>query len=180
MGEEDAFRTVYVQHHTAVYRYVRRRVPPDEAADVTAEVFTTVWRRFGDLPRERVLPWVYGIARNTVANHLRARQSAPTAVTVGEPVTAAVARDVGEQVAARDTVRRAWSVLSAADREVLALIGWEALPVRDAARTMGCSTAVFSMRLLRARERLRKALDDLENGSPQTRAADTRKVGVVQ
>ncbi|WP_405008536.1 RNA polymerase sigma factor [Kitasatospora purpeofusca] len=115
LGEEDAFRTVYVQHHTAVYRYVRRRVPPDEAADVTAEVFTTVWRRFGDLPRERVLPWVYGIARNTVANHLRARQSAPTAVTVGEPVTAAVARDVGEQVAARDTVRRAWSVLSAAD-----------------------------------------------------------------
>ncbi|MFB7672273.1 RNA polymerase sigma factor [Kitasatospora purpeofusca] len=180
MGEEDEFRAVYGEHHTAVYRYVRRRVAPEEAADVTAEVFTTVWRRFGDRPHSAVLPWLYGVARRTVANHLRARESALAAVRAGWSVTVAVARDVGEQVAARDAVQRAWSGLSPADREVLALIGWEGLTVRDAARALGCSTAVFSMRLLRARKRLRTAVDASEDGSTQTKAADTRKMGVVQ
>ncbi|GAA1398651.1 RNA polymerase sigma factor [Kitasatospora putterlickiae] len=178
MGEEDEFRAVYGAHHTAVYRYVRRRVAPGDAADVTAEVFTTVWRRFGDRPRSTVLPWLYGVARKTVANHLRARESALAAVRAGESVTVATARDVGEQVAARDAVHRAWSGLSPADREVLALIGWEGLPVRDAARALGCGTAVFSMRLLRARKRLRMALDALEADSSLPEATDTRKVEV--
>src|SRR6202012_2965598 len=52
-------------------RYARRRVAPDLAADVAAEVFVIAWRRLADLP-ESPLPWLYGVARRVVANQIRA------------------------------------------------------------------------------------------------------------
>jgi RNA polymerase sigma-70 factor (ECF subfamily) len=52
----------------------------------------------------------------------------------------------------------AWERLSAADREVLALVAWEQLSVADAARALGCSASVFSVRLHRARRRLARRL----------------------
>ncbi|MFJ4097699.1 RNA polymerase sigma factor [Kitasatospora sp. NPDC089913] len=153
---------MYVEHYPAVHRYVLRRVPPADVQDVTAEVFTTAWRRFGEVPRGAVLPWLYGVARNTVANQYRgADRDAVLAAAVGA-VAAGAVRDVGEEFTVRDTVRRAWAALSAGDRELLALIGWEGLAVRDAARVLGCSSAACSVRLMRARGRLRKALQESE------------------
>jgi RNA polymerase sigma-70 factor, ECF subfamily len=42
---------------------------------------------------------------------------------------------------------------------VLALVAWEELPVADAARALGCSAPVFSVRLHRARRRLERLLN---------------------
>ena len=50
----------------------------------------------------------------------------------------------------------AWEQLSVGDREVLALVAWEELSVADAARALGCSAPVFSVRLYRARRRLQR------------------------
>jgi RNA polymerase sigma-70 factor (ECF subfamily) len=55
-------------------------------------------------------------------------------------------------------LREAWDQLSATDREVLALVGWEQLSVADAACSLGCSALVFSVRLYRARRRLESLL----------------------
>lgn len=52
----------------------------------------------------------------------------------------------------------AWERLTAADREILALVAQEELSVADAARALGCSAPVFSVRLYRARRRLRQLL----------------------
>ena len=54
----------------------------------------------------------------------------------------------------------AFASLSERDREALALVAWEGLDSRDAARVVGCSTATFAVRLTRARARLRVALED--------------------
>jgi RNA polymerase sigma-70 factor (ECF subfamily) len=40
----------------------------------------------------------------------------------------------------------------------LALVAWEQLSVADAARALGCSAPVFSVRLHRARRRLERRL----------------------
>jgi len=47
-----------------------------------------------------------------------------------------------------------------ADREVLLLVGWEQLSLRDAAAAFGCSETTFRVRLHRARKRLRRLLPD--------------------
>jgi RNA polymerase sigma-70 factor (ECF subfamily) len=53
---------------------------------------------------------------------------------------------------------RALDQLSDGDREVLALIAWEGLSARDAARVLGCTLPAVTMRLHRARRRLSELL----------------------
>jgi RNA polymerase sigma-70 factor (ECF subfamily) len=177
----EEFRAIYARHYDAVLRYAWRRVGADDAPDVTAEVFTVVWRRAEAIPARNVLPWLYGVARKVVANHLRgAGRVERLADHPGDPSVAA--RDVADQVAARHLVHRAWLSLGEGDRELLALIGWEGLRVREAARVLGCSTATCSVRLHRARARLRQAMsreDAAETATPPhqptaVRTEDTR------
>jgi DNA-directed RNA polymerase specialized sigma24 family protein len=56
----------------------------------------------------------------------------------------------------------AFTRLSDADREVLALIAWEGLDARSAAQVLGCSAPTATMRVFRARRRLRAFLDEEE------------------
>ncbi|MDT0347025.1 RNA polymerase sigma factor [Streptomyces litchfieldiae] len=147
MGEPERFRVMYAQHYEAVLRYARRRVGEDSAPDVAADVFTTAWRRMDVVP-EDALPWLYGVARNTVASHARGERHAARLAERWEGE--GTARDAGNQVAARHLVIGAWASLREADRELLALIGWEGLTVRQAARALGCTAATCSVRLRRA------------------------------
>ena len=50
-----------------VRRFLARRTDPDTADDVLAETLLVCWRRLDDVP-EHALPWVYGVARNCLAN----------------------------------------------------------------------------------------------------------------
>lgn len=173
----DEFRAIYAEHYDAVLRYAWRRVGADAAPDLAAEVFTVVWRRLDQVPANKVLPWLYGVARKVVANHVRG--AARTEYKAGQWAgQATVSRDIADEVAVRHEVRRAWLSLGESDREVLALIGWEGLNVREAAQALGCTAATFSVRLHRARSRLRHALSRAESTStPSLKAVnmeDTR------
>ncbi|MFF0389019.1 RNA polymerase sigma factor [Kitasatospora sp. NPDC004615] len=157
MAEE--FGVLFNEQHTAVLRYVRRRAGADSADDLAAEVFVVAWRRWAEVPADP-LPWLYGVARNVVANHLRGRGRAERLAARWEAEPLPPAPDVAEEVAARDGAHAAWARLGERDREVLALIAWECLGVRQAARSLGCNPATFSVQLLRARRRLRAALNE--------------------
>ena len=50
-----------------VRRFLARRTDPDTAEDVLAETLLVCWRRLDHVP-EHALPWVYGVARNCLAN----------------------------------------------------------------------------------------------------------------
>jgi RNA polymerase sigma-70 factor, ECF subfamily len=137
------FSELYAALYGRVYAYAARRVGAESA-----------WRRFDAIPADH-LPWLYGVARHVVLRHRsqRARQAAVARALHGERVLlgATEEQDVG--------LWEAWERLSDKDREVLALIAWEELSVRDAALSLGCSPAVFSVRLHRARRRLERLLD---------------------
>src|SRR5512133_2825594 len=46
-----------------------------EAQDAVAEVFTVAWRRIADAPAEEAArPWLFAIARRTIANQQRAQR----------------------------------------------------------------------------------------------------------
>ncbi|MEV8100720.1 sigma-70 family RNA polymerase sigma factor [Kitasatospora sp. NPDC085879] len=177
MGDREAFRRVYREHYDAVYRYMIRRVGATDAADLAAEVFTVAWRRMDALPALAPLPWLYAVARNTVANHRRKAGRAEDMERSLAVEATATARDIGETVTERHTVHRAWAALRTSDQEVLALIGWEGLTVREAARVLGCSAPACSVRLMRARTRLAQALETADGARGTTETIGRASLG---
>lgn len=150
-----AFSSLYEASYGAIHAYAARRVGVDAADEVAAETFLVAWRRYDAIPAEP-LPWLYGVARNVTLRHQAAvgrRRQAQHALERERPAPAAVA-GTGDP-----RLWQAWERLRPSDREILALIAWEELTVADAARALGCSPPVFSVRLHRARRRLQQLLD---------------------
>jgi RNA polymerase sigma-70 factor (ECF subfamily) len=54
-----------------------------------------------------------------------------------------------------------------ADREILRLVAWEALPLRDAARVLECSPVAARVRYHRAKSRLGALLDTASSFRPE-------------
>ncbi|QIY96067.1 RNA polymerase sigma factor [Streptomyces sp. S1D4-11] len=72
--DEQRFTELYRQHYADISAYVRRRIDADQVTDIVAEVFATAWRRLDEIPRRAVLPWLYGVARRTLANAHRSNR----------------------------------------------------------------------------------------------------------
>ncbi|MXM68868.1 sigma-70 family RNA polymerase sigma factor [Streptomyces sp. HUCO-GS316] len=163
MSNDEIFAAAYREHYWAVSRYVARRWGghASEVEEVVAEVFTVAWRRRADLPSSP-LPWLYGVARNCLANAVRGRGRLRRLVDrLGNDDTAH-----GRHIAAgpeADTpggwVHDALARLSPADQEVLRLTAWEELGIEEVAVVLGCGRRAASMRLHRARGRLRAEID---------------------
>jgi RNA polymerase sigma-70 factor (ECF subfamily) len=156
---ELAFEALYAAHYQAIAAYVLRRVPAQDADDVTAQVFAVAWRRFADVPappQDRL--WLYGVARNTVSGqqraarrwlHLRNRLSYDTVIGSGVLAYIPAVDPVSEEV------RAAMSALRPADREALQLVLWDELSHAEAAAVLGCSPNAFELRYRRARNAVR-------------------------
>jgi RNA polymerase sigma-70 factor, ECF subfamily len=154
------FEQIYEQHRDAVRAYVRRRAPEDLVEDIVADVFLVALRRIDDVPTPE-LPWLYGVARKTLANARRRPHVAPPAREVAyEP-----------EPAADPQLARAFAELSDADREVLRLVAWEGLSLRDAARVLDCSPVACRVRYHRAKSRLATRLAAAASFRPEPKGA---------
>jgi RNA polymerase sigma-70 factor (ECF subfamily) len=73
-----AFRELYDRYAGRVHRYhLRRTRDPHAAHDLTAETFAQAWlarRRFRDRAGGSAGPWLFGIARNLLAQSVRRRR----------------------------------------------------------------------------------------------------------
>jgi len=160
MAEPDLverFTAVYEAHHRQVYGYAVTRVGRQLADEVVGDTFLVAWRRLPVVPRHAPLPWLLGVARNVVRERYRVevRQQA----LAGElRVWLADERDVADGITERAAVLAALARLADDDRELLTLVAWHGLTPREAAKVVGCSTATYSVRLHRARRRLRDAM----------------------
>jgi RNA polymerase sigma factor (sigma-70 family) len=162
----ERFEQLFEGYHAAVAAYVRRRAPRELVEDVVGETFLIAWRSL-----ERVhgdpLPWLYGVARRVLANHLRGAHhrnvlTARLAHERDDPSTMVLGTEVSEPM------RTALLELGEHEREALLLIAWEGLKPAQAAAAVGCSGAAFRARLYRARRHLQRAL------SARASAADER------
>ena len=173
MSNDDIFAAAYREHYWAVSRYVARRLDgrTSEVEEVVAEVFTVAWRRRTDLPGSP-LPWLYGVARNCLANAVRGYGRRRRLVDrLGNDETAHGRQIVDSPDAETpgSWVHDALARLSEADREVLRLTAWEELGIDEVAVALGCGRRAASMRLHRARRRLRAEIDRM---GPIATAAD--------
>ena len=179
LGGHERFTAMFREHYPFVLAFVSRRIDPARAHDVVADTFTTAWRHFDRLPAQP-LPWLYRVARNSLANELRAdrRQNRVAAKIAGHGLEPEP--DHAVSVVADTGLRQALGRLSPADREALLLIGWEGLDHDAAATVLGCSTVTFKVRVHRARRRLAKLLaaadrDDLPAPALLNRDPASRK-----
>lgn len=168
MGPDaERFTVLFERHHAAVLAYARRRADDQLAADVTAEVFLTAWRRLPDVPSD-ALPWLIGCARRALANQRRGQERVAALRLRLTDRAVAPAGAVDEQVSVAATWSAALRRLPAADQELLALFAWEGFTARQAATVLGCTEGAVVMRLHRARRRLRRHLREPDAEPDQT------------
>ena len=158
----ERFECLFRENYVDVRAYALRRAAPDVAQDVVAETFLIAWRRLDDVPGD-ALPWLYAVARRTLANQ---RRSATRRVALEQRLAGAVAAagsgDPSERLNAGELLRVALARLSERDREALILVAWHGLSGARAARAAGCTRAAFEVRLHRARARLARELRSLD------------------
>lgn len=155
------FESCFREHHARLLAFTMRRISGREAAeDVVADTFAVAWRRRDRIP-ESPLPWLYTIATNVLADQYRStRRRHDLGLRLAHESRAdAPGSDPAESLALREAFATAFAQLEEQEREVLRLIAWDGLDVREAAQVLGCSQGAFRVRLHRARRKLTKRLD---------------------
>ena len=162
---ERQYRLLYERNYAPITAYVRRRVRRADGsdADIVAEVFVVAWRRFLEVPEQtKELPWLYGVARNLVANHFRSvqRSSALTDRLMVEERVSVDSSSGSSELELR--VRRAVDQLSDLDREIFRLIHWEGLSHEEVSLSVGITAKAVERRVARARKKVRDYLASLD------------------
>lgn len=153
---------VYTQ---ALYSLRDRR----DAEDVTQEAFLRLWRQGGDVPPERVAPWLAHVTRNLCIDLCRRRSSARRHLGVADPEAldrlAAAPGDLDDPMRTLDLDDRqrqlvdALQTLSAETRSVMLMHYFEGRKLADIASALGKSVSAVKVQVHRARHSLRLVLD---------------------
>ncbi len=138
-------------------RYLARRTDPATADDVLAETLLVCWRRLDDVPEE-ALPWAYGVARNCLANAqrgVRRQERLAAKIAVVDPPTSTTdgpgeSRDID--------LDDALATLREDEQELVRLWAWEQLTPAEIAAVLAITPNAASIRLHRAREKLKEVL----------------------
>jgi RNA polymerase sigma-70 factor, ECF subfamily len=158
-GDDERFGALYDANRAALAAYCRRRVPVDLIDDVMAELFVVAWRRVGEIPPGSERAWLYGVARNLIANQQRSfgrRLRLADRVVWQRPDPAP--EPGAAHVEIDQNVLDALATLSESDQELLRLRAWEELASAEIGVVLGISASAVDMRLSRARHRFEHAL----------------------
>ena len=161
-GAARAFEALVAEVHRPLLRYLLRRTDRETAADVLGDTLLVLWRRRAEVPQDAVLPWSYGVARGCLANARRGerRRDALVARLVvldpPEPVTG----PEGDRPAEDDALHDALARLTTTEAEVLRLWAWEGLSPSEIGVVLDVTPNAVSIRLHRAKARLRDLLTE--------------------
>ncbi|MCZ7547465.1 MAG: sigma-70 family RNA polymerase sigma factor [Anaerolineae bacterium] len=152
------FAPIYERYFARIYGYcVRRVATPQEAEDLTSQVFT---RALVGLPKYRggqVAVWLFRIAHNAVVNHLRGRrpqvslEAADLDVTDDGPEPGARLDEAEALEALRDLV----AALPDAQQDLLALKVVAGLTSEEVGAVLGKSAGAVRVELHRVIKKLR-------------------------
>lgn len=170
--DERAFNALVARFQDRVYNLIRRLLGnPEEARDVTQEVFVSVFEKVDSYRGDSSLAtWIYRIAANHAKNRIKylsrrkdRHQESLDAMLV-PPTQSRLSAEVPrpDQVLTRETVSRlvdrALGELDEEQRIVLVLRDVEGQSYEDIASITGLQLGTVKSRLHRGRQRLKEAL----------------------
>ena len=180
-GDADAFTELFRRHSKAIYNYCFRRLADwAEAEDALSLVFLEAWRRHDkELPPDKVLPWLYGIATNVLRNRRRsARRYRAALARFGQSSPEAVfSDDSAERLDDERQMGHALNLLAqlpSREHDVFVLCAWQELSYADAALALELPVGTVRSRLFSARQHIAEL--NLSDGHKQDRTATAQEV----
>ena len=171
-GDEDAWFNFVSEYEGRIYGYLYRlEGNSEDALDLTQEVFYRAWRSMRTFRAgERVMPWLFQVARNTQIESHRRKQHARFSLEeareeIGFEVSSEARSPVqaAESSQAQDRVQRALMQLAPESREAVVLRFVEDLTYDEIARLQGVATGTAKSRVFRAKEQLADLLADVSD-----------------
>lgn len=171
-GEEAAWFDFVSEYEGRIYGYLYRlEGNAEDALDLTQEVFYRAWRSMKTFrPGERVMPWLFQVARNTQIESHRRKQHARFSLEeareeLGFEVSSGARSPVqaAESEQAQDRVQRALMQLAAEYREAVVLRFVEDLTYEEIAQLQGVAIGTAKSRVFRAKEQLADLLADVSD-----------------
>jgi RNA polymerase sigma-70 factor, ECF subfamily len=164
VGRRDraAFETLYGRYSRSVLGLAIRRLGDrGRAEDAVQETFTSVWRSAGTYRRERgrAAPWLFTVARNSIADRGRARRE-PPAEAPDEPSLEAGPDEQAELSWLSWRVHGALQTLSDHERELVELAYWSGLSQSEIAELVGIPLGTVKTRTRTALARLAGELEE--------------------
>ncbi len=170
--DERAFNALVARFQDRVYNLIRRLLGnPEEARDVTQEVFVSVFEKVDSYRGDSsIATWIYRIATNHAKNRIKYlsrrkdRQKESLEAMLVPPTSSRLSASVPrpDQVYTRETVSRlvdaALGQLDEEQRIVLVLRDVEGQSYEDIAAITGLQLGTVKSRLHRGRQRLKEAL----------------------
>ncbi|MDX6543071.1 MAG: hypothetical protein QOK32_674 [Gaiellaceae bacterium] len=167
----DAFRAFYDRYAERIYRFHLRRISSEDAAlELTAETFSEAWLsrgRFEDRVAGSAAPWLFGIARNVLAQSLRRR-------ALDTRARERLGLDLTEEGAivdecsfdgSNDALRDAVAALDDGQRHAVGLRVLGELGYDEIAAELDISREAARVRVFRGLRRLRRQLTSTTGGT---------------
>ncbi len=157
---EAEFREAYERHKDTLYRFARRMVGSEIAAeDIVHDCFLMLWRRTVqyDVQRGTLRSFLIGVTRNLAMKHLAKQRSFEE--LEDESAISAPLNPAGLERA--EIVERAVAALPRLQREALIMAEYEEMSLNEIVAATGAELAAVKSRLNRARDNMRRLLAPL-------------------
>ena len=153
--DQGAFHLLYERYANAVYRYALSILrKPHLAEDVLQETMMAVWKGAKNFKgRSKVMTWILGITRNQAHNILRKESKGQR---LPAPDTASESYDPTQSLHIDLCVQDALEAISPMHREVMHLVFYENLTVRETAELLEIPEGTVKSRMHHARQALAK------------------------
>ena len=163
--EKDAtthsFSNLAGEYYEPVYRFIAKQAPNQaDAADITQQAFIRAFKGFDRYNPERdFAPWIYTIARRSVADFYRQRGQAMMSLdeTISDPDP-----DPREEADKSEGAENLWELargLKVKYYQVLLLHYKESFSLRETAEIMGVTLTNVKVLLFRARSALKRRME---------------------
>lgn len=148
--------------HARLARFVANSVrDPADAEDVLQDILLKLAGGEGPSEADKLLPWVFAVARNRVIDYHRARGRVDRRVTaIEEPLPDDVPEaPSGSPIALSGALDDLMEALSEQDRHVLRAVDLGGMSQKDYAASLGIDYTTAKSRVQRARKRLRREFE---------------------
>lgn len=164
-GDDSAFTTIVTRYQPAVFRWALMfAVDPDEAEDITQEVFVQTHRQLGQYRSDGSLEaWLYRITRRSATQMRRKtkRRDRLASSPAAQPLRDVYTTDPGGRVdreRAANIIRELFAGLPQRQREIFDLVDLQGLSPVEVAERTGMKPVSVRANLFKARQAIRESL----------------------